>query len=370
VQSTPHANPGDEQPDGSADPDLQQVLDNLTTAVVVLDSALRVRTINPSAEMLLEVSARSAAGVPIKRLLPFNPGLIEQLRGAQREGRTFTSRGLPLQLAPGRQITVDCSVGAVGGLTGSGHLVIEFSQVDRTLRLVREESLLDQQAASRALLRGLAHEIKNPLGGLRGAAQLLERELADRELREYTRIIIHESDRLRNLVDRMMGLNQPGRIEPVNMHLVLEHVRKLVSAECNYAINIERDYDPSVPECNGDAEQLIQAVLNIARNAAQAVASGGRITLRTRAVRQFTIGATRHRLVLRVDVEDDGPGVPSELQERIFVPMVTGKTTGTGLGLPIAQDIVNRHGGFITFDSEPGRTVFSVYLPVGNDNGK
>jgi len=346
------------------EPDLRQVLDSLTTAVVILNRDLCVNTLNPAAEMLVEVSARQAAGVPIKRLLPFNPALIEQLRGAQREGRTFTSRGMNLQLGPGRHVTVDCSVIPVGDAPRTGQLVIEFTQVDRTLRLAREESLLDQQAASRALLRGLAHEIKNPLGGLRGAAQLLERELPDREMREYTRIIIHESDRLRNLVDRMMGLNQVARMEAVNVHRVVEHVRKLVSAECNHAINIERDYDPSVPECRGDAEQLTQAVLNIARNAAQAVESGGRIVLRTRAVRQFTIGNTRHRVVARLDIEDNGPGVPAELQERVFVPMVTGKTTGTGLGLPIAQDIINRHGGLITFNSEPGRTVFSVYLPV------
>jgi two-component system nitrogen regulation sensor histidine kinase GlnL len=234
------------------------------------------------------------------------------------------------------------------------------------MRLARDENMLDRQAANRAVMRGLAHEIKNPLGGLRGAAQLLERELPDKSLKEYTRIIIHEADRLRNLVDRMMGPHQPLKKKPVNLHEILEHVRKLMLVEVPVGLTLERQYDPSLPEFKGEPEQLIQAVLNIVRNSAEAIEYKGVIHLRTRIERSFTIGQKRHRLVLRTDIEDNGPGIPEEIREHIFYPMVTAKPGGTGLGLSIAQDIVTKHGGLIECDSRPGLTVFSIYLPLEN----
>jgi two-component system nitrogen regulation sensor histidine kinase GlnL len=250
-----------------------------------------------------------------------------------------------------------------------GALLVELTQVDRLRRLARDESMLERQAANRAVMRGLAHEIKNPLGGLRGAAQLLERELPDKSLKEYTRIIIHEADRLRNLVDRMMGPHKPLKKQPVNIHEILEHVRKLMLVEVPVGLTLERDYDPSLPEFEGEPEQLIQAVLNIVRNSAEAIQHQGVIHLRTNIERNFTIGQKRHRLALRADIEDSGPGIPEEIQEHIFYPMVTSKPGGTGLGLSIAQDIIAKHGGLIECHSRPGHTVFSIYLPLENGHG-
>jgi two-component system nitrogen regulation sensor histidine kinase GlnL len=218
------------------------------------------------------------------------------------------------------------------------------------------------QQASSELVRGVAHEIKNPLGGIRGAAQLLERDFPDSQHREYTRVIIREVDRLQNLVNRMLGPNRAPEKHLINVHEVVEHVRRLIEAEAR-AVTVVRDYDPSIPELEADKEQLIQAMLNLARNAMQAVAEGGRITLRTRAKRQITIGGQRHRVVAQIDIEDDGPGIEESMQERIFYPMVTTRAEGTGLGLPIAQYLIQSHGGVIECKSRPGCTVFSIMIP-------
>ncbi len=216
------------------------------------------------------------------------------------------------------------------------------------------------------MIRGLAHEIKNPLGGLRGAAQLLERELPDPQLTEYTKIIIDEADRLQNLLNRMLGPNTLPNLRETNIHHVLERVRSLVLAEAPPGIEITRDYDPSIPNLNADSDQLIQAALNLVRNAVQALGQHGSIILRTRAQRQITIGHERHRLVLTLEVIDNGPGIPQEIQERIFYPMVTGHANGTGLGFSIAQSLINRHGGLIECTSEPGNTIFRILLPLEN----
>jgi two-component system nitrogen regulation sensor histidine kinase GlnL len=241
-------------------------------------------------------------------------------------------------------------------------LLLEIIHVDRHLRIANEELLLSQQKAAKELLRGLAHEIKNPLGGLRGAAQLLEGELQDSDLKEYTRVIISEADRLRNLVNRMLGPNNVPNRQPVNIHQVLEHVRNLVNVENYPGLSISREYDPSIPEMIADPELLVQAVLNLVRNAAQSGAD--RIVLRTRAQRQFTIGAKLHKLAARIDIIDNGPGIASEMQEQIFYPLVTGRPEGTGLGLSIAQSLVNEHEGIIEFTSVSGHTVFTIFLPL------
>ncbi|HKX37919.1 MAG TPA: nitrogen regulation protein NR(II), partial [Burkholderiales bacterium] len=220
--------------------------------------------------------------------------------------------------------------------------------------------LLSEQQANRELIRNLAHEIKNPLGGLRGSAQLLERELGESPLREYTQVIIKEADRLQALMDRMLTPHRPPRVEAFSVHEVLERVRSLVKAE--YGAEIERDYDPSLPELVGDREQLIQAVLNIARNAAQI--GSQKIVFRTRALRQVTILKQRCRLALELQVVDDGPGVPEEIQDRIFNPLVSGREGGTGLGLSLAQTFVQYHKGVIEFESRPGRTIFRILLPL------
>src|SRR3989338_5718676 len=347
----------------------QRILDSLTTAVVTLDRDLRLAAINPAGEMLLEVSAKKVVGQRRAELLPRAKRLIKPLNEPLAGVHPFTARGVRLRLPSAKTITVDCTVTPLTDGGADVELLVELTQVDRLLRLAREENILDRQAANRVVMRGLAHEIKNPLGGLRGAAQLLERELADKGLKQYTRIIIHEADRLRNLVDRIIGPHKPFKKQPVNLHEILDHVRRLMLVEAPVGLTIERDYDPSLPELEGDAEQLVQAVLNIVRNSAQAVENRGVIKIRTRAERNFTIGHKRHRLVLRADFEDNGPGIPEDLQEHIFYPMVTGRPEGTGLGLSIAQDIVSRHGGLIECTSRPRQTVFTIYLPLEGADG-
>ncbi|MHB1607482.1 MAG: nitrogen regulation protein NR(II) [Acidiferrobacter thiooxydans] len=342
----------------------KSIVENLTTAVVVADAALRVKAVNPAGEILFELSAKQMVGQPLERLWPQTAPLAGLFADILQSAHSFTRRGLPLPL-PGREVLVDVTATAILPSSESGvqeaALLFELNQVDRLRRLAHEEELVDHHLAQRAVVRGLAHEIKNPLGGLRGAAQLLERKLSESE-REYTRIIIREADRLQGLVDRLAGPTRPYLPVQVNIHQVLEHVRSLILAEVGEGYVLRRDYDPSIPEFAGDPDQLVQAVLNLARNAVQAPSH--LIILRSRIERQFTIGQRRHKLVLRAEVEDDGPGVPQALRDTLFYPMVTGHAAGTGLGLSIAQDIARRHGGLIEYTSRPARTVFTLFLPL------
>jgi two-component system nitrogen regulation sensor histidine kinase GlnL len=344
----------------------QRILDSLNTAVLTCDRDLVVMSINPAGEMLFGVSANHIVHRSLMDVCGSDHESWAPLFNAIHTGQPVTAHGMRLTLSPETTIGVDYTATPLVRWDGEEHLILELIHVDQFLRLAREDTLVDAHAAKRAVIRGLAHEIKNPLGGLRGAAQLLDRELPDRRYREYTRIIIHEADRLRKLVDRMMGSYRPIRTEPVNIHQVLEHVCRLVQAEKPDGLTIRQDYDPSLPELEGDREQLVQAVLNIVRNAVEAMDGDGRIFLRTRVKRFMRIGNVLHRRVIRVDIEDDGPGVPENLREQIFYPMVTGRAEGTGLGLSIAHDIVGRHGGLIEFTTESGLTRFTVYLPFTN----
>lgn len=341
------------------------ILDNLTTAVLLFDRELRLRYINAAGENLLAVSAKSVLGQNAGALVPCPADEVEnRLRESLTTRQPFTEREVEVKRPDQQVIRVNCTVLPLNPIEMPYDLLMELQQVDRQLRIAREEYLISQHQATQALLRGLAHEIKNPLGGLRGAAQLLERELPNPGLREYTRIIIDEADRLQALLNRMLGPNQLLQLEPVNIHHVVEHVRGLIAAEFPMGPEVARDYDPSIPRICGDSDRLIQALLNIARNAAHAAGQNGRVALRTRVLRQFTIGSVRHRLVLCIDIEDDGPGIPVELMDQIFFPMVSGRSGGTGLGLAIAQELVNQHHGLIECESRPGCTVFFVYLPL------
>jgi two-component system, NtrC family, nitrogen regulation sensor histidine kinase GlnL len=243
-------------------------------------------------------------------------------------------------------------------------LLIEFRPIDQQIKIAREQRQMDQQRANRELIRNLAHEIRNPLGGLRGSAQLLERELERPDLREYTQVIIKEADRLQALMDRLLTPHKPPLVASLNIHEVLERVRSLVLAEFPDGIRIHRDYDASLPDLHGDKEQLIQAVLNIARNAAQALEGKGQIEFRTRAARQVTLAKRRYKLALELHVIDDGPGIPEELRERIFYPLVSGRDGGSGLGLTLSQTYVQYHHGTIECESKPGRTCFTIMLPL------
>jgi len=346
-----------------SDDSSRRILESLATAVLVFDGDLRLVSINPAGEMLFAASARKIVGLKLTELVIDGDDIARVLNDTLRSRHPFTARSVALRLFGGQALTVDCAVTPLPEGSG-GALLVELSQIDRLLRLAREETMRERQVANRAVLRGLAHEIKNPLGGLRGAAQLLEREFSEPALKEYTEIIIHEADRLRKLVDRMIGPARPYRPQPLNIHKVLDRVRRLALAEYPNNLKFECNFDPSLPEIAADPEQLIQATLNIVRNAVQALDGNGTISLRTRIDRNFTIGGKRHRLVVRVDIEDNGPGIPVELLEHIFHPMVTGRPEGTGLGLAISQDIVQRHGGLIECASRPGHTVFTILLPV------
>jgi two-component system nitrogen regulation sensor histidine kinase GlnL len=261
-------------------------------------------------------------------------------------------------------ITVDCAITPIAAVGQNVVVLAELIALDRHKQITREERLVADTESARQVLRGLAHEIRNPLGGLRGAAQLLARELESDALREYTRVIVHEADRLHNLMDRMLGPRTPPRFRPMCIHEVTERVVALIRAEAPQNVQIERDYDPSIPDFIADPDLLIQAVLNVARNAVEAVGAQGQVRVLTRIHRQFTIGQRLHRLVARIDVHDDGPGIDEQLLQRVFHPLVTGRDSGTGLGLSIAQSLVNQHGGLIECESCPGRTVFSILLPV------
>ncbi|MGQ9424984.1 nitrogen regulation protein NR(II) [Gilvimarinus sp. F26214L] len=346
--------------------DFRLLFENLTSAVLLVDEKLLVHYINPAAEALLGVSCEQASGSPLVDCFFESERALEAMRDAAQFQHIYTKRQVRWHLPTGQSLTVDYSVSPLGH--GAG-LLVEAQHLDRLLRISREEATTAAQETTRNLVRGMAHEIKNPLGGIRGAAQLLARELPDRTLEEYTQIIIQEADRLRKLVDKMLGPHQPAELEEINIHEVTERVAAVIRAESGGLLKVDRDYDPSIPLLPGDKEQLIQAILNVARNAWEALedagmVSQGEIRIRTRVQRQFTIGRFHHPLVCRVDVIDNGPGIPAEIVEEIFYPMISGRAKGTGLGLAISQQLISQHLGLIACRSEPGRTEFSIYIPI------
>lgn len=348
----------------------ENLLDGLTSAVICVDQELNIAGMNLAAESLFGIGRKHALQEPLLHAIPHFQAHEARLAQAVELFAGFIERETRLSYNGHPPLTVDWTVTPFqdGKLRG---LLMEMLPLDRHLRITRDEMLSAQHQASRAMIRGLAHEIKNPLGGIRGAAQLLEREFPDSEHREYTQVIIKEADRLQNLVNRMLGPNRLPHKTRLNVHEVIEHVRQLAQAEGQPNVTLLRDYDPSIPDVFADREQLIQAVLNVVRNALQALEGlSGTVLLRTRTRRQFTLSGHRHKLVAQLDVEDSGPGIAAEMIEKIFYPMVTTRPEGTGLGLPIAQVLVHSHGGVIECSSRPGQTIFSIYLPfVQADKG-
>jgi len=337
-------------------------LDLLATPVVLVDDELRVMYANPAAEDLFAFSLKNVVGQPLAQLFTDSGELIVSLNEVLGHNWSYTGRDLTLTRPGQAGLHLNCLVTPTEN--AAARLLIEFRPIDQQLRIAREQRQMDQQQANRELIRNLAHEIRNPLGGLRGSAQLLERELERPELREYTQVIIKEADRLQALMDRLLTPHRPPQVAALNIHEVLERVRSLVLAEFPAGISIRRDYDASLPDFHGDKEQLIQAVLNIARNAAQALNGKGEIEFRTRAARQVTLGKQRYKLALELRVMDNGPGIPEELHERMFYPLVSGRDGGSGLGLTLSQTFVQQHRGTIECDSEPGRTCFTIMLPL------
>jgi len=341
------------------------VINSLNTAIVLLNHELEVMFINQAAESLLELSEKRVKGQRLPAKVPGWKGIESILYESLQTGQTYTHRQKHIQLASTHGVTVDFTITPISENEWP-RLLLELMPVDRYMRIDRDALTREHQEATHQIMRGLAHEIKNPLGGIRGSAQLLADELPNAELLEYTGIIIEETDRLKTLVDKMLGPNAPTEMKPGNIHEILERARKLIELEADYPLAITRDYDPSIPELLMDSDLIFQAVLNILRNAMQALdqRENARMTIRTRTERQFTIAAHRHRNVLRIEFLDNGPGIPDSLKDHLFLPMISGRPSGTGLGLSLAHTIVRQHRGIIELNSEPGRTEFIIIIPL------
>ena len=340
-------------------------LDLLASAVLLIDDQQLIRYVNASGENLLAISSRAVIGKPLGAICTCSATLQSALDNGLINNWGYTGQNIELRRLDGQVLHLNCTVTPLRPDVAAGvRLLLELQPIEHHLAATREERLIEQQQASRELIRNLAHEIKNPLGGIRGAAQLLEHELSNPSLKEYTQVIIKEADRLQDLMQRLLTPHRTMLPTTVNIHEILERVRSLLTAEFPGSLQIRRDYDTSLPELVGDREQLIQAVLNIARNAAQAMAGEGEIILRTRALRQVTLAKKRYRLAMEIMVVDNGPGIPDNIRERMFYPLVSGRDGGSGLGLTIAQNFIQHHHGTIDCLSRPGHTAFTLRLPV------
>lgn len=341
-------------------------LDLLASAVLLIDDGQLIRYINAAGENLLAVSGHSVVGKTLAAVCTGSATLQSALDNGLNNNWGYTGQNIELVRGDGEKMHLNCTVTPLRpDLATGARLLLELQPIEHHLAATREERLIEQQQASRELIRNLAHEIKNPLGGIRGAAQLLEYELPNPALKEYTQVIIKEADRLQDLMQRLLRPHRPMLPATVNIHEILERVRSLLKAEFPGSLQIVRDYDTSLPELIGDREQLIQAVLNIARNAAQAMNGEGEIVLRTRILRQVTLAKKRYKLAMELKVLDNGPGIPDDIRERMFYPLVSGREGGSGLGLTIAQNFVQHHHGTIDCSSRPGHTVFTLRLPIG-----
>ena len=344
-----------------------QGLELLTTAVVLMDDGLRLSYINPSAESLFQLSMKHVLGHTLQEIFVDTGELLTAVNFALKHHSSFTEHEISVGTPGNERIMASCTVTPVD--VQGAKLLIELRPMEQQLKIAREERMLLQQQANRELIRNLAHEIKNPLGGIRGAAQLLEHELPKPELREYTQVIIKESDRLQGLMDRLLAPHRLPQIAQINIHEVLERVRSLLLAETPKGVVIRRDYDTSLPEMTGDREQLIQVVLNVARNAIQSMGGKGEIIFRSRVARRVTLARKHFRLAIRLQIIDNGPGIPEAIKEKMFYPLVSGREGGSGLGLTIAQTYVNQHHGTIECESRPGYTCFTLMLPVSPEEG-
>jgi two-component system nitrogen regulation sensor histidine kinase GlnL len=344
-------------------------LDLLATAIVIVDGELVVRFANPAAENLFELSSKSFVGNSVTEIFENDRVLISAIDYACINHCSYTEHDLKIGVVGRPKLHLSCTLSPVeieSWVAGWEGLLLEFRHIEQQIKIAREERLHDQSQANRELIRNLAHEIKNPLGGIRGAAQLLDHELERPGLHEYTQVIMKEADRLQSLMDRLLTPHRLPQPAPLNIHEVLERVRSLILAEYPRGIVIRRDYDTSVPLLKGDKEQMIQIVLNIARNAAQAMKGDGRLTFKTRIARQVTLARKRYKHALVVEISDTGPGIPEDMREKVFYPLVSGREGGSGLGLTLAQTFVTQHGGTVTFESQPGNTTFMLLLPINH----
>jgi two-component system nitrogen regulation sensor histidine kinase GlnL len=344
-----------------------QPFDLLATLVAVVGGDGSVLFANAALEDALGISRRTIEGSDFAPSFTEPHALMNALAGVG--GNEFAALRYDAWLKRPNRDLLPVHV-IVTQTDNPDEIIVELLPLEQQARQEREERLLDQAHANKELIRNLAHEIKNPLGGIRGAAQLLEMEIDSRELTEYTQVIIHEADRLQTLVDRLLAPHRrPHVVGDVNIHEVCERVRSLILAEFPKGLRVARDYDTSIPDFRGDREQLIQTVINIAHNACQALteriaAGDANLIFRTRVARQVTFGKQRYKLALELHVIDNGPGVPDSIKDRIFYPLVSGREGGSGLGLTLAQTFVQQHHGLIECDSEPGRTDFKILIPL------
>ncbi|WP_395345259.1 nitrogen regulation protein NR(II) [Ningiella sp. W23] len=347
--------------------DIIDLNDSMKTALIVVDADMQVCYINDAALGLLETGLTQAKERPLDDF--FLPNSLDKNRFilALENAEEFSESELQLFFKDGRAVTVDLHVTLLD-YESRKHLLIEILAIDKQRKISQETQQHAQQMAAKELIRGLAHEIKNPLGGIRGAAQLLGKELTDPAHNEFTQMIIDQADRLRALVDRLLGPNSLPQKRLCNLHQIIEKVRSVIVADTTYNIDVERDYDPSIPDIYADPDMLQQALLNIARNANQALKNAKVaqpiIGFRTRVERQCTIKGKRHNLCAMVSIIDNGPGIPDAIKDTLFYPMVTSKRTGSGLGLSIAQTLADHHDGKIDVESYPGYTEFTLHLPL------
>jgi len=348
-------------------------LDLLVTAVLILDERFIIRYANPAAENLFALSRNLMLQHALEDVFTLDEALAAALDSARTNKAGYSDYDVKLcALGRADMHHLICSVMPVdlpGDPSVDQGYLLEMRPITQQIKAAREERILDQTQANRELVRNLAHEIRNPLGGIRGAAQLLDAELDRADLREYTRVVMHEADRLQSLMDRMLTPHRLPQVGALNIHEVIERVRSVMLAEYPDGLRVRRDYDTSLPLLTGDREQILQAVLNIVRNAAQAMNGQGEIVLRTRIARSVTLARRRYRQAITLQVIDNGPGIPDSVRERVFYPLVSAREGGSGLGLTLAQTFVNQHHGTIEFESAPGRTCFSVTLPIGADAG-
>jgi len=347
-----------------------RIFDYLTTAVLLFDKNLRLVSINSAGESLLSVSSKRLLGKTPKKIWPNTSFFTDAIENSFQHTGTRIERGIEMNLINQNSVKVDCIFTplVIGNVTKE--ILVELVSADAFVRVMQEFNQQIVQKAAKESIQGMAHEIKNPLGGIRGAAQLMEKELDDKSLLEYTKIIINESDRLRNFVDRMMAANTHPVKSETNIHEIVKYVISIIRAESSSNLNIQEDYDPSIPTIYADREQVIQAVLNLLRNAVQATTKDESITLRTRIQRQTTIQNKLNRLAVQLDIIDNGPGIPPEIESGAFYPMVTGHAEGTGLGLSIAQQLIQSHGGTINYERKGNITCFSILFPIEHDNAK
>jgi two-component system nitrogen regulation sensor histidine kinase GlnL len=352
---------------GTSSSQYVQAFDLLATLVAVVRTDGVVVFANAALEDVMGVSRRTIEGSSLASYFTEVQSFDSALQGAQTQA--FATLRYDALLRRPLQDPLPVHV-IVAPTEVQGEVLVELLPLEQQNRQDREERLIDQAQANKELIRNLAHEIKNPLGGIRGAAQLLQMEVESKDLIEYTQVIIHEADRLQLLVDRLLAPHRrPHVVGDVNIHEVCERVRSLILAEFPKGLRVVRDYDTSIPEFRGDREQLIQAVLNIVHNAAQALVDrvtegDAEIVLRSRISRQVTFGKQRYRLALELHVIDNGPGIPQDIKDRLFFPLVSGRDGGSGLGLNLAQTFVQQHHGLIECDSVPGRTDFKILIPL------